>query len=208
MSVKSENIFKSFTSSCTGENYSSPPKSSHVRTMACSRNSPRKTSGRILPHNNRWLLYSSTVILLSFIFLLDLGTVRVVDCVASNEDSNDIGSRHVDKIPGKSVKPVGSSIHHNHDSNEVSDFKSFPFPSADSENEDDEDSYEDTSYYDQFGSSDEMKPAEVQYIDQYENEHHLQGKPQIAKCCPYGEAINADGKCKQFRSLEARHNQK
>ncbi|CAL8144433.1 unnamed protein product [Orchesella dallaii] len=175
---------------------------------------------RIHPHSNKWLLYSSTVILLSFILLFDLGTVRVVNC-ESSEDSNDIGTmRHVDKIPGKaagrhasSSSAGGNHHHHNHDSNEVhSPSLRFPTSSAGDEEDEDEDDYfdEDASYDDEdhFADSDEFKHddvADVEYIESYENRHRLPEKPRIAKCCQEGEGISADGKCKQIRNS---HNQK
>ena len=181
--------------------------------------------GKIHPHSNKWLLYSSLVIFVG-VLLSDLGTVRFVKCVAHGEDSNDIGTRHVDKIPGKSpgksvsLPSSASNSANNHDSNEVhsTNFR-FPGSSAsalDDEEEGDEDSYEDgedASYYDHddfFASSDELKKVsetEVQYLDQYERDNK-KFKPQIAKCCPYGEAINSDGRCSPFRSLEAKHHQK
>lgn len=195
-----------------------------------------KRTRRRMPLNlqNKWLLYSSTLILLTFIFLS--AGVTLVECAGAGQDSNDISGhgRHVDRIPqkfsissqsgGDSGGSAGKSSHKNsnHDSNEV--HSTFHFPSGAGQSsegedegigdEDDEGSYEDedASYYDHdhFGESGELKPDDVQYLDSEEKGHgggHHQ-KPQIAKCCPYGDAIAADGQCKKFRSLEAVHNQK
>lgn len=199
---------------------SSADSSTESNLTMCSVIRTKRSGGGGVVRNNipkircKWLLYSSTVILLSFILL---SAVRPVEC--ANEDTNDIGSgsRHVERIPGNNkasgtasgATGSGSAGSSNHDSNEVHS-TSFRFPSTDEE--EDEGSYEDedASYYDHFGDSGELKPHDVEYLDYYEKEHPHQTKekPQIAKCCPYGEAITADGKCKPFRSLEARHNQK
>lgn len=155
---------------------------------------------------NKWLLYSSTVILLSFIII---STVIPVECETSRGTLQ--STRHLDKIPGSEnvsqnrlSRESGGHEERNNHGNEVEP-RNVLFGGAGSVEEDEEDdSYDDEDDpFVEHGDSVEFRP-----LENYDDEHGHHGpfeKPQIAKCCPYGEAVTATGECAQFRLLEKAH---
>jgi len=182
-------------------------------------------------HHNKWLLYSSTLILVSF--LLVVGHISVVECGLGQGPSS--SSSLDETLPGKSkvYSSQGNSIltrnsnsepnniirgHPSSDSDKqsgayVNDGKSNSIANNDllhnsphieyTDTEDDEE--DEDSYADETSNEEDIDGTDEDYLESHHEDHLL--KPRLGKCCDVGEGLNALGYCTKLIASHIKQNE-
>jgi len=156
-------------------------------------------------HHNKWLLYSSTLILVSVLLVVD--HISVVECspqylsTVENKTTGK-GREKGNMVFGNSINNVPERGLHGKSQFGGNEIHSVKFDFNDIDEEDDEgDSYpdEDASYPLE-SEEEDVKGSDADYIIEYEKENKIFGKPRMGKCCDFGSGLNVEGisKFKQF----------
>jgi hypothetical protein len=179
--------------------------------------------------HNKWLLYSSTVILV--IFLLAVHHISVVECglqssVLSNEENETVGKGR-DKVSGNSITTsvsntggIGAGV--GKEPNHIRGYEMSNKPSAYindggghkvsihelSDLDDEEEDEEEGDSYPDDNSLEEIDPSDEDYIENHENEESSHfGRPVMGKCCDMGEGLNIRGICAKITPNHMKHHE-